>query len=83
MGRRQFQKFDYKAVPKQCDCDIALEFNLYSHILFVIGKIVCYIQVLRTLSRQFSSLNFEETFRNKMWLKIKKHVVLGRELGFL
>ena len=43
---------------------------------------MCYIQVLRTLSQQFHSLS-QETFRTKMWPKIKKLLVLAPELGFL
>ena len=47
------------AVPKQREYDIALEFNLYWRILFVIGQVICYIHILRTRSQQFSSLNWE------------------------
>ena len=39
-----------KTKLKQCEYDIALECNSHWRILFVIGQIVCYIRVLRTLS---------------------------------
>ena len=53
-NRYQVQR---KAELKQSESGIALEFNSHWRILFAIGKIVCYIRVLRTLSQQFSSLN--------------------------
>ena len=36
---------------------VSLGMDWYWRILFVIGQIVCYIHILRTLSQQFSSLN--------------------------
>ena len=73
-------------MPKQCEYNIALEFNSYLHVLFAIGQIFCYIHLLRTLSKQFISLNYEisyKNFRTETWQKVKKLLVLGLELGFL
>ena len=75
----------HKAVPKQCEYDIAFEFNSYWHILLVIGQIVCYMHVLLRMRidihvqhykwdliqlKVYWSLHFHFNFNFKTYLKL-------------
>jgi len=61
----------FKTVSKQWEYDIALELNSQWCILFVIGQIVWCIQLLHSLSHQFSLLNQKilRTFQSNLWAR--------------